>query len=248
MKFLIPFIITIIAGLSTVFGYFAIYIKPKNIKKFISFSLSFSATIMILISITDLIPTSFFTIIENVRIGRALIIMVLCFFSGAYLINIVDKKIEKYEKNNDLYKVGILSAIVLMLHNLPEGIATFLSSCSDLKLGVTLSLAIMMHNIPEGICIAVPIYYSTHDKSRALKTTFLSGMSEVMGALISFIFLSRFITITIISFVLIMVSGIMISLAINQIYKEAFKYNKNLAFYLGIVLGFIFILIQHLLF
>ena len=248
MKFLIPFIITIIAGLSTVLGYFAIYIKPKNIKKFISFSLSFSATIMILISITDLIPTSFFTIIENVRIARALIIMVLCFFSGAYLINIVDKKIEKYEKNNDLYKVGVLSAIVLMLHNLPEGIATFLSSCSDLKLGVTLGLAIMMHNIPEGICIAVPIYYYTHDKSRALKTTLLSGMSEVMGALISFIFLSRFITITIISFVLIMVSGIMISLAINQIYKEAFKYNKNLAFYLGIVLGFVFILIQHILF
>ena len=149
MKLLIPFIITLIAGLSTVLGAFAIFIKPKNIKNFISISLSFSATVMILISITDLIPTSFFNIMQNVRVGKGLLGILLAFFLGVFLINLLDKKMIKYENNNDLYKVGILSAVVLMLHNLPEGIATFLSSYTDLSLGLNLGFAIMLHNIPE---------------------------------------------------------------------------------------------------
>lgn len=248
MKILLPFIITFIAGLSTVLGCFAIYIKPKNVNKFISASLSFSATVMILISITDLIPTSFFNILENVRVGRALLFMVLAFFLGSFLINIIDKKIDKYKNDNNLYKVGIMSAIVLMLHNLPEGVATFLSSYTDLSLGLNLGLSIMAHNIPEGICIAVPLYYSTKSKSRAVKATLFSGLSEVFGALIAFLFLSKFVTEVLISFILIGVSGIMISLAINELYKEARKYNSNKYFYLGIIIAFFFIIIQHLFF
>lgn len=248
MKIFIPFLITLIAGLSTVLGCIAIYFKPKNIKNFISMSLSFSATVMILISITDLIPTSFFNILENVRIGEALFFMILSFFLGAFLINLIDKKIDKYKNNNNLYKVGVLSAVVLMLHNLPEGIATFLSSYTNLSLGISLGLAIMLHNIPEGICIAVPLYYSTKSKSRAVKATLFSGLSEVLGAFLAFLFLSKFVTEVMISFILIGVSGIMISLAINELYKEARKYNSNKYFYLGIIIALLFIIIQHIFF
>ncbi len=248
MKILLPFLITLIAGLSTMLGCLAIFIKPKKVKNFISLSLSFSATVMILISITDLIPNSFFTILENVRVGKAIFWMLISFFLGAYLINLIDKRIDKYKNDNNLYKVGILSAIVLMLHNLPEGIATFLSSYTDLSLGFSLGLAIMLHNIPEGICIAVPLFYSTKSKSRAVRATLFSGLSEVLGALLAFLFLSRFVTETMISFILIAVSGIMISLAINELYKEARKYNSSKYFYLGIVIAFIFIIVQHFIF
>jgi len=248
MRIIFPFLITLIAGLSTVLGCFAIYLKPKNIKNFISLSLSFSATVMILISITDLIPASFFNILENVRVGKALFLMVLFFVMGVLLINFVDKRIDKYKNENNLYKVGILSAVVLVMHNLPEGVATFLSSYSDITLGLNLALAIACHNIPEGICIAVPLYYSTKSKSRAVRVTLFSGLSEVIGALLAFLFLSKFVTDTMISFILIGVSGIMISLAINELYKEARKYNSNKWFYLGIIFALLFIIVQHLFF
>jgi len=249
MKILIPFLITLLAGLSTVLGCLAIYLKPKNVRNFISASLSFSATVMILISITDLIPTSLFNILENVRVGKALFFVVLSFALGAVLINLIDKRIDTYKKDeNNLYKVGILSAVVLVLHNLPEGVATFLSSYNDISIGINLALAIACHNIPEGICIAVPLFYSTKSKSRAVRTTLFSGLSEVLGALLAFLFLSKFVTEVMISFILIGVSGIMISLAINELYKEARKYNSNKWFYLGIIIALIFIIVQHLFF
>ena len=52
-------------------------------------------------------------------------------------------------------KLGILSMIALMLHNLPEGILTFLSSSLDIKIGLKYSIAIMLHNIPEGLAVGV---------------------------------------------------------------------------------------------
>ncbi len=82
--------------------------------------------------------------------------------------------------------------IVLILHNLPEGIATFLSSYHNTSLGIKLSIAIMLHNIPEGISIAVPIYYATKNrKKKAIKATLLSGLSEPVGALLAFVFLKK---------------------------------------------------------
>ena len=50
-------IISLIAGLSTLLGYFSVYIKG-NKEKIIGNSLSFSAGVMIMLSIIDLLPSS----------------------------------------------------------------------------------------------------------------------------------------------------------------------------------------------
>ena len=103
-------------------------------------------------------------------------------FNGdiGYIINIlINKKITKNKHNeSNLYRIGILSMIALMIHNIPEGILTFLTSTINIKLGIKLSIAIMMHNIPEGITIAIPLYYSTKSKFKAIKNTLISGLSE----------------------------------------------------------------------
>ena len=83
--------------------------------------------------------------------------------------------------------------IAIILHNVPEGIATFISSSKDISLGISLAIAITLHNIPEGISISIPIYYSTKSKFKALLYTFISGVSEPIGALIAYLFLSKYI-------------------------------------------------------
>ena len=162
---IIPLILSTLAGLSTLIGAIPIFfkIKEKNLNKFISFCLSFSIAIMISISILDLIPTSFFEIVNFYGIGKTLIILLIAFIISYIIITYLSSLVEKESKGIDLYKLGILNMIVLILHNLPEGIATFLSSYHSIDLGLRLSIAIMLHNIPEGISIAVPIYYPVED-------------------------------------------------------------------------------------
>lgn len=146
-------VLSSVAGLSTIIGSTFIFIKTKNINKFIVFCLALLLSIMINLSIFDLMKESLSYLLVNISLMRILLIIVI-FIVGILLVNIIDKKLSI--NNNKLYKLGILNMITLILHNIPEGIITFICSIHNPQLGIKLSLAILMHNIPEGISIAVP--------------------------------------------------------------------------------------------
>lgn len=243
---IIPLILSTLAGLSTLIGAIPIFfkIKEKNLNKFISFCLSFSIAIMISISILDLIPTSFFEIVNFYGIGKTLIILLIAFIISYIIITYLSSLVEKESKGIDLYKLGILNMIVLILHNLPEGIATFLSSYHSIDLGLRLSIAIMLHNIPEGISIAVPIYYATGSRKSAIKSTLISGLSEPLGAILAFVFLKKFVSELMISIVLIVVAGLMITLSIQEMLPRALKYKENKWIYLGLITGTILVIVN----
>lgn len=243
------FLISTIAGMSTLLGGIIIFlnIKENKIQKFISFCLAFSIAIMIGISITDLIPSSFFNILFNFKLSKAIFIILLSFIIGVVTVLFINKLMDKQDSNS-LYKLGILSMFALMLHNFPEGIATFIGSVQDEALGIKLSLAIMFHNIPEGISIAVPIYYATGSKKKALYNTFLSGLAEPLGALLAYIFLKNYITDVMISIVLLFVAGIMITLSIQEMLPKALSYKENKFIYLGLFIGILLLILNHFLF
>lgn len=231
-------IISLIAGLSTLIGYFFIYLRG-NKDKIISIFMPFTSSIMITLSIIDLIPIG----IHNLYIFSNLIKLLICimfFFIGFFLTHIIRKK---YNTDNSLYKTGIMSMIAIIIHNIPEGIATYALSSIDFKLGLLFSIAIIFHNIPEGITIAIPIYYSTNNKFKAFIYTFISGISEFIGALITMFFLYKYITNTILGILFCTISGIMIYIGFELI--EINKNTKNNHIYF--VIGSLFILLVELL-
>ena len=240
-------LVSFLAGMSTLLGGIIIFFKIRKdkINKFITFCLAFSIAIMIGVSITDLIPSSFFTILFNYNTIPAYLIIFLSFIIGVIIVLFLNKVMNF--NNDTLYKLGILSMIALIIHNFPEGIATFIGSIQDKSLGLKLSLAIMMHNIPEGISIAVPIYYATGSKKKALLPTLISGLAEPLGALLALIFLKNYITPVMISITLLLVAGIMITLSINEMLPKATSYREDKYIYLGLFMGFIIIFINHFL-
>ncbi len=247
MNVIIPFILSFMAGISTIIGCLFMFVKPHNRDKFITLCLAFSLGIMILISITDLIPLSFISINIYYTLFKTIMISLFCFSLGIIFTLFINTKVKPHN-NSSLYRIGILSGIVLVLHNIPEGIATFMSSYQDISLGIPLTIAIMLHNIPEGICIAIPIYYATKNKFKALKYTLISGLSEPLGALIAYIVLKNFINDLTVSLILIFVGGMMITLSINDILPEAKKYQENRYIYLGLLLSVILIVLNTIFF
>lgn len=241
------FLLSSIAGISTLIGYLFIYIKTDR-EKVISKALGFASGVMITISIIDLIPNSFLLISNKYNGLYTIFLIIIGLFIGIMLSSIVDKKVEKSSKNGlKLYKLGIITMLVIMIHNIPEGIATFITTTSNIKLGLILTIAIALHNIPEGISISIPIYYSTNSKLKAFIYTFISGMSEPLGALIAYLFLSRFINDIVLGIIYSCIAGMMINIAINELYKESVNYNKNNTIIYLIIGSFIMIL-NHILF
>ncbi len=251
MELIGALLVSTLAGLSTVLGGLVILFKFKkdNITKFITASLAFSLTIMIGISITDLLPESTYILLSNYGITKGIFFCFIMFFLGIILIKFINKLITQAEnKKSDLYKLGILNMLALILHNFPEGIATFMSSYKDINIGIKLAIAIAFHNIPEGISIAVPIYYATNSKKDAILKTLYSGIAEPIGAILAYIFLSRYINDTFISLILILVAGIMITLAIEGMLPKAKKYNLNKFLYIGMIIGTALILFNYFVF
>ena len=247
MEIIGPLLVSTIAGLSTVLGAFIIFLKirKENINKFITFCLSFSIAIMIGISLTDLIPNSLDILLKK-EFKNGIFTAIFTFFVGGIAIKFLTFKISKIkDTTTNLYKLGLLNMIALMLHNFPEGIATFLSSYQDMAVGIHLAIAIMLHNIPEGISIAVPIYYATNNKLEAIKKTFISGFAEPLGAILAFLLLKNYITNELISIILLLVAGIMITISIEDIFPETLKYRENKKILQGFLLGILLILINH---
>ena len=236
---LYPLIISLVAGLSTSIGIIFTYLNPKNINKFICISLSFAFGVMVLLSIKELIPIPLKNILIFNEMPCNILIMVIIPFVAFKLINIGNIKIKN---SNSLYKVGVLSMISLLLHNIPEGIITFVSGITNMQLGLKLGLAIMAHNIPEGICISIPIYYATQSRGRAFIMTLIAGLSEPIGGLTIYLLFKNYLNLNILNILLYFVGILMILISICNILPEIIKYKKIIWIIYGILLS-LFILI-----
>ncbi len=245
---LVAFILTLIAGLSTMLGSILIFIKDKR-GVVLKYSLSFAAGVMICVSVIDLIPESLELLIKNNKTSTFILTFIFILI-GMFLSYIIDKLIpenQNKKENNKLLKVGIFSMIAIILHNIPEGIATFLSSATNIKLGIALTIAIALHNIPEGISISIPIFKATKSHKKALLYTFVSGMSEPFGAILAFLFLAPIINDTIMGILLAIIAGIMIHIGWVKLLPTALNYNNKKRTFLFFIIGILFMYISHLL-
>ena len=245
MNVFLPILLSSIAGFSTLIGFCFIIIPISQIKKdkFLTFCLSFSCSIMIGISVFDLLPEAYNNLFYlNNNAPLIILILLLISFIVITIFNLLFNNM-----HNRLYKLGILSSITLILHNFPEGIITFLSSYYDIDLGIKLVIAIILHNIPEGITIALPIYYGTNSKIKALKYTLISSLAEPLGAIITYLFVGNNINIKILNSSLVIVSGLMITLAINNMLPEALKYKQNKYILLGLFIGIFIVFLNMIL-
>lgn len=240
-NFIYPLIITSIAGIATLLGNILLFVNLKYKDNLISFALGLSFIVMLMISIFDLIPEGL--VLGRLEVGDTkilFIITLLLLLIGYFIVSIIERKI----KNNDnLYKIGLLSMISLLIHNIPEGILCALTSSTNLEVGVRFSFMIMIHNIPEGICISLPIYYSTKNRGKAFLYTLISSFGEITGALIALLFLIKFLNNSLLYVILIVVAGIMITLSILKILKEGLTYRRYFYLILGIIIGFIIVLL-----
>lgn len=156
------FLLTLISGLSTGIGsIIALFVKKEN-KNFLSISLGFSAGVMLYVSMIEMFFNAKISLTEQFGDFKGYLFTILAFFIGIIIILIIDKiipneteyvnSINQNKKTNDkkvLYRTGLFTALVIAIHNFPEGLVTFTSSIYEPSLGIAIAIAIAIHNIPE---------------------------------------------------------------------------------------------------
>eukprot|EP01025_Chloroclados_australasicus_P018552 TRINITY_DN1979_c1_g1_i5.p2 TRINITY_DN1979_c1_g1~~TRINITY_DN1979_c1_g1_i5.p2 ORF type:complete len:353 (+),score=35.00 TRINITY_DN1979_c1_g1_i5:107-1060(+) len=166
----------------------------------------------------------------------------------------VNEVVNKYVNNDHhkfgLQKMGLMTALAIGIHNLPEGLATFAAALADPVNGVAIAVAIALHNIPEGVCVAMPVYYATGSRWKGFLWAFLSGLSEPVGGLLGWLVLygNRMSDIAY-GALFCTVAGMMVYISINELIPTALKYDPhNKVVSLGVVIGMVVISASLLMF
>jgi ZIP family zinc transporter len=141
--------------------------------------------------------------------------------------------------NHALLNSGILIAIGITIHNIPEGIAVGASYMHAPTFGVFIALAILLHNVPEGIATALPLCKSGVCRWDSFRVAFLSGLAEPFGALFAALFLTTFQVL--IPGALAFAGGVMVFITLDELIPAAREHGHHHSSAIGIILGAIFV-------
>ncbi len=140
-----------------------------------------------------------------------------------------------------LYKTGILLAIGITIHNIPEGIAVGAGYLHQPEFGIFIAMAILLHNIPEGIATALPLNKCGVCRWDAFRAAFLSGLAEPVGALVAALFLTSFTGF--LPAALAFAGGVMLFITLDELLPAAREHGHQHFTALGIIFGSIFVLV-----
>lgn len=263
------FMLTLFVGLTMGLGsLFSLLLKDKN-EKFLSFSLSFSAGIMIYISFMEILPEGMHLIEETANGRRGKIIALAAFFGGMIFTALLEKMVHSmgsdhhhdldsdkvdHSHNHDhidkdhMEKLGIMTAVSVGIHNLPEGLAVFTTGLKDITIAIPLAIAVILHNIPLSIAISVPIYYATNSRKKAFIYASLVGLCQPLGAIIGYALFSSFFSDMLFGILFCIISGIMVFVSLDELLPASQQYEDHHFSIYGTILGMMLMAVSLMLF
>lgn len=140
-------------------------------------------------------------------------------------------------QKGQLRKTSLLVTLGVFIHNFPEGMATFIGTLKDFELGLLITLAIALHNIPEGIAVAATVSSHNDSKVKPFLWSFVSGISEPLGALAVGLFLFPFISDELLGAMLSVVGGFMVYISLDELLPMSRSLGKEHLSILGISAG-----------
>lgn len=269
---LFAFGLTLFAGLSTGIGSALAFFTRRTNTKALSVALGFSAGVMLYVSFAEIIVKARHALAGEVGDTPAAWYTALAFFGGIGLIAFIDRLVPNYENPHEMHTVeeidaglenlprndshdfgklkrmGVMTALAIAIHNFPEGLATFTAALTDPGLGIAIGVAIAIHNIPEGMAVSVPLYYATGRRGLAFRYSFLSGLSEPVGAAVGWLVLMPFFTPVIFGVLFAAVAGIMVFISLDQLLPAAEEYGEHHHSIFGVITGMAVMAVSLLLF
>jgi zinc transporter, ZIP family len=237
---LFAFSLTVLAGLATGIGSALAFFTRATNTRFLSAALGFSGGVMIYVSFMEILPKAQKNLAAVHGEATGTWYVALAFFAGILLILIIDRLVPSYEnpheprlieemgkpapQQQNLLRMGKMTALAIAVHNFPEGLATFVAALSDPAIGISIAIAIAIHNIPEGISVAVPVYFATGSRRKAFWLSLLSGLAEPAGAAVGFLLLRPFFSPTLFGLLFAAVAGIMVFISLDELLPTARQY------------------------
>jgi ZIP family zinc transporter len=243
----IAFTVCAFAALATVLGAAVLVRAKQPHPRLLSFGLAFAGGAMVYVSLIEIMVKSQQAFAAVLPDKEAYSLATIAFFCGVLLVIALDRLLpnpheglggdECGHDHRHAARVGLMAAIAITAHNFPEGMATFFATLDDPAVGAPLAAAIAIHNIPEGVSIAIPVYFATQSKMKAVLACAISAIAEPLGAGIGYLVLQPFLTQAVYGWVFGIIAGVMVFLALDELLPAAKRYAQGHETVYGMVSG-----------
>lgn len=241
------FLVCFAAGMATLLGGLSVVRGNTANPRLLAFGLAFAGGAMVYVSLVEIFAKSVDSYEAVMEHADAYALGTVTLFVGVGILVLIDRlipnphaavEIDSADQDRQrVARMALLAALAITAHNFPEGLATFFATLENPTVGAPLAIAIAIHNIPEGVSIAVPVYYATGSKGKAIGATLLSGLAEPAGALIGYLVLAPFLNDYVFGAVFGIIAGAMVFLALDELLPAAKRYAKGHETVYGMVIG-----------
>jgi ZIP family zinc transporter len=234
-----------VAGLATVLGAFPTLFVRRISERALDTCLGVSAGIM-------LAATSFSLLVPAIRIGgiwRAVAGLLL----GTLFLIMVEKLTPHVHRVSGIRGIPThlskmwLFILAITIHNFPEGITVGVGfGGGDLAHGIELMVGMALQNIPEGLAVALPMMRENMSVKSIFLVTLLTGIVEPFGGFIgiSTVTLSRIV----LPYAMAFSAGAMLFIISEEIIPETHSRGNDRQATIGLIFGFVLMMILDNLF
>lgn len=232
----------LITGLSTMIGALPILKQQtKTWNPWKSLNLDFAIGMMLAASAFNLIAPAY-------RTSKSMLGVSLAIFLGVASIYGLSHLIHNFSPSQvNLHKRAWLFVTAMMLHNLPEGLASGAALSADTissANGWTVVGAIMFQNFPEGLATAAAFLSIGFSRKAALYGAFLTGVMEILGGTLGGVFTA--LTSATLPYILAFAGGAMISVTLEEIFYKLKESNMRYLIQKEFVLGALCVVVMNL--
>jgi ZIP family zinc transporter len=214
--------------------------KPSE--RFLRLSLSFAASMMVGISLLQLIPESL-NLLSTGLVGACFLAGVVVMYALSQILPHIHPELSRVESIN---KTALMLTVGIALHNIPEGLAIGSGFAIAGSLGLAIALAIAAQDVPENIATIIPLYGVTNSRLKAFAITLGTILFELIGFILAY-YILKDVSGSLLGAALALAAGFMTQISFHELMPEARISEYPWESLASIILGLICVLLTEVL-
>lgn len=182
--------------------------------------LVFAAVAMVGLSLGEMLPDALHSGLS------AAVVTGLFLLGGGIAVATVLFARRVFTTHTSLARTALVVALVIGLHNIPEGTITVGVAMLSLDAALLSMLLIGLQNIPEGLAVAAPVIAAGGTRRRAFALTAIATAGEILGVLLAAQY-AAVMSVQRVGSLLAVVAGVMVTISVVELAPAAVRIMRH---------------------
>lgn len=172
-----------LAGFSTLVGIYLVALRAKWAQKNSVYLISFAAGVLLSSAIAFLIPESFE--LSGNSVFPVLLFSFLFFYILEHTLLLHRHSEAEHYGTKTTHPFGLISLIGLFFHSLIDGISIGVGFEVSQEVGILTTMAVILHELPEGVASISVLLHAGYKKEKAVHYSWVVALATPVGAVIT---------------------------------------------------------------